>query len=208
MQLALRERVEVAPLRSGVQAIAGADVSFNLRSNWGIGGVVVCDARTFKVIDQASFQGALSFPYVPGLLSFRELPLLLPAFEKLSRKPDLVLCDGQGLAHPRRFGLACHVGVALDCPAIGCAKSRLVGEHTEPALERGARVPLIFEGEEVGAVLRTRMGVAPIYVSIGHKITLDEAVNWTLQATLQYRLPEPIRWAHKLVNQIRAKAGR
>ncbi len=207
VQLALRDRVEIAALSSAIETVAGADVSFNQSSSWGIGGVVVCDARTFKVIDQASFQGKLSFPYVPGYLSFRELPLLVPAFERLVSMPDLVLCDGQGLAHPRRFGLACHVGVALDCPTIGCAKSRLVGEHTEPDTERGARVPLTLEGEEIGAVLRTRSGVAPVYVSIGHKITLDEAVDWTLQTSARFRLPEPIRWAHKLVNRIREEVG-
>ena len=205
-QLILQRRVTIASLSSDVQTIAGADISFDLGSNWGIGGVVVCDAKSFEVIEQASFQGTLSFPYVPGYLSFRELPLLLPAFEKLSRKPDLILCDGQGLAHPRRFGLACHVGVAFDCPSIGCAKSRLIGEHGEPASERGAKTPLVFEGEEVGAVVRTRAGVAPLYVSIGHKITLAEAIHWTLQACLRYRLPEPIRYAHKLVNQLREEA--
>ncbi len=203
LQETLRQRVKIAPLPTQIKTIAGADVSFNLKSNWGIGGVVVCDAETLNVLDSATFQSVLSFPYIPGFLSFRELPLILPAFEKLSRQPDLVLCDGQGFAHPRRFGLACHLGVALNCPSIGCAKRRLVGEHVEPGRARGSRVPLRFEDEDIGVVLRTRTGVSPLYVSIGHKITLPEAINWTLRTAVRYRLPEPIRAAHKLVNKIR-----
>jgi len=205
LQEGLRLRVQAISLTTEIRLIAGADVSCDMNSNWGVGGVVVCDAHTYKIVDQASFRGSISFPYVPGYLSFRELPLLLPAFERLSRKPDLVLCDAQGIAHPRRFGLACHLGVALDCPSIGCAKSRLVGEYVEPPSDRGARVPLALESEVVGAVVRTRTGVAPLYISIGHKITLDEAVDWVLRATPRYRVPEPIRWAHKLVNQVRVK---
>ncbi len=203
LQETLRKRVRIAPLPSQIKTIAGVDVSFNLKSNWGIGGVVVCDAETFNVLDSTTFQSILSFPYIPGFLSFRELPLILPAFEKLSRKPDLVLCDGQGFAHPRRFGLACHLGVALDCPSIGCAKSRLLGEHEEPGKSRGSQTPLRFEDEDIGVVLRTRTGVAPLYISIGHKITLLEAIDWTLRSAIRYRLPEPIRGAHELVNKIR-----
>ncbi len=205
LQENLRQRVQSVTLSSEIRLIAGADVSCDMNSDWGIGGVVVCDALTYKIVDQASFRGSISFPYVPGYLSFRELPLLLPAFERLSRKPALVICDAQGIAHPRRFGLACHLGVALDCPSIGCAKSRLVGEHVEPANERGGRAPLTLESEVVGAVVRTRTGVAPLYVSVGHRITLDEAVDWVMRTTPYYRVPEPVRWAHKLVNQVRVK---
>ncbi|MFH1010818.1 MAG: deoxyribonuclease V [bacterium] len=208
LQEMLRQRVQIVPLPSQVQTVAGVDVSCDKDSKWGVGGVVVCDAETLRVLEQASFHGPLSFPYIPGYLSFRELPLVLPAFERLSQKPDLVICDAQGLAHPRRFGLACHLGVALDCPSIGCAKSLLVGRYKEPGRERGARVPLMFEGEVVGTVLRTRTGVAPVYVSVGHRITLEEATDWILRITPSYRLSEPIRWAHKLVNQIREQRGR
>jgi deoxyribonuclease V len=203
----LRQRVEVVPLPGEIRTIAGVDVSCDKGSDWGVGGVVVCDVRTFRVIDQATFLGKLSFPYIPGYLSFRELPLVLPAFEKLSRRPDLVLCDAQGMAHPRRFGLACHLGVALDCPSIGCAKSLLIGEYVEPGKERGARTPLLHQEEVVGGILRTRSGVAPIYVSVGHKTTLEEALEWVLQATPSYRIPEPIRYAHKLVNRFLEEKG-
>jgi deoxyribonuclease V len=205
LQESLRRRVITIPLPSEINWIAGADVSCDTNSDWGIGGVVVCDARTFRSVEQASYRGSIAFPYVPGYLSFRELPLLLPAFERLSQKPDLVICDAQGIAHPRQFGLACHLGIALDCPSIGCAKSRLVGEYVEPSNERGGRVPLMFENETVGAVVRTRTGVAPLFVSVGHKITLDEAVDWVLRASPSYRISEPVRAAHKLVNQIRVK---
>lgn len=203
LQEILKKNVLVKPLDSEIKTIAGVDVSFNLKSNWGIGGIVVLDVKTLAVLDQASYRGALSFPYIPGYLSFRELPLILPVFDKLSQRPDLILCDGQGFAHPRRFGLACHLGVALDCPSIGCAKSRLIGHHDEPASERGSRSPLFDENEQIGMVLRTRNGVAPLYVSVGHRITLPQAVDWTLRSTRRYRLPEPIRAAHRLVNQIR-----
>lgn len=138
------------------------------------------------------------FPYVPGLLSFREIPALSQAFELLQYTPDLLLVDGQGRAHPRRFGIASHLGLLLDIPTIGVAKSRLIGEHAEPSPGRGSSTPLTHEGETIGAVLRTRDGVKPLYISIGHRISLESAVDWTLRLCTRYRLPEPIRLADRL----------
>jgi len=137
-----------------------------------------------------------TFPYVPGLLSFREAPATVEAVEKLHRRPDLLMCDGQGLAHPRRTGLACHVGLWLDIPTIGAAKSLLCGEHREPGARRGCRAALRHDGETVGLALRTRDGVKCVYVSVGHRITLGEAARWVLRAARFYRLPEPTRQAH------------
>jgi deoxyribonuclease V len=141
-----------------------------------------------------------AFPYVPGLLSFRELPAVLAAIEQLRILPDLYLCDGQGLAHPRRFGLACHLGVLLDAPTIGVAKTRLIGTHAPPPAEKGGWTPLEDGGEVIGAVLRTRSGVKPVYVSIGHRVSLATSVRLTLACTSRYRLPETIRQAHRLAS--------
>ena len=142
-------------------------------------------------------QGTVEFPYVPGLLSFRELPLVLRAFEEMASAPDLVFVDGQGIAHPRRFGIAAHLGLLLDVPTIGCAKSWLIGDHEEPGMEAGSYTPLVDGGETIGAVVRTRSGVKPVYVSIGHKVSLEQAVQWVLACCRGYRLPEPTRMAHQ-----------
>ncbi len=182
------------------RTVAGADVSFDKRSPVLHAGVVVLDARSLETVEQVSVTAPARFPYVPGYLSFREIPALLEAFALLERRPDLVLCDGQGRAHPRRFGLACHLGVLLELPVLGCAKSRLVGEHREPGARRGCSVQLRHEGELVGRVLRTRDGVKPVYVSVGHRIDLATACRMVLATTCGFRLPEPIRRAHQLVN--------
>ena len=137
---------------------------------------------------------------MPGLLSFREVPALLAALEALDQMPDLLLCDGQGLAHPRRFGLACHLGVLSGLPSIGVAKSRLIGEHAEPGLEKGSWVPLLDDGETIGAVLRTRHGVRPLYISIGHRVALETAIAYVLACTPRYRLPETTRLADRLAS--------
>lgn len=196
------ERDEIGPLRR----IAGADVSYDRRSPVMYAAVVVVDARTGEVIERASAVRRVRFPYVPGFLSFRELPPLAEAFARLSAPPDVVLCDGHGRAHPRRFGLACHLGVALDLPAIGCAKSRLVGTHREPGLRRGSRTALRDGRETIGAVLRTRDGVKPIFVSIGHRVSLDGAVRIVLASCRGHRVPEPVRAAHEEVNRLRREA--
>ena len=160
-----------------------------------------------EVIETAGHVARARFPYVPGYLSFREIPVLLGAFRKIRRRPDLVVCDGQGVAHPRRFGLASHLGLVLGMPSIGCAKSRLVGDHDEPRRERGSSVPLIFEGREVGAVVRTRDGVAPLYVSPGHRIDVEGAARLVLSCCRGVRLPEPTRRAHMEVNVLRTRGA-
>jgi deoxyribonuclease V len=149
-------------------------------------------------VAEARVERPTNFPYVPGLLSFRELPAGLAAIEQLPEAPEAVLCDGQGYAHPRRFGLACHLGLALDLPSVGVAKSRLIGTHDEPGETRGAWTPLLDGNEVVGAVLRTRMGIRPLYVSIGHRLSLESALRLVLRATGRYRLPEPLRRADRL----------
>ncbi len=157
---------------------------------------VVMSLPELKVVEVKSAHGKLGFPYVPGLLSFREAPLVLAALERLSITPDFLMADGQGLAHPRRFGLACHLGLLTGLPAIGCAKSLLKGRHGPLAQERGSWAPLEDKGEVVGAALRTRQGVTPVYVSIGHKVDLPSALRWVLACCDRFRLPEPTRLAH------------
>ena len=181
---------------AGARLIAGSDISGKGRSGATRAAVVVLSYPELKPVDVAVSEGHASFPYVPGLLSFREIPLLAAAFEKLKMTPDLVMVDGQGVAHPRRFGLAAHLGVLLDLPAIGCAKSRLCGEHTGPDEAAGSWSELAHDGEVIGAVLRTRDGGTPLYVSVGHLIGLDSAVRWVMQCCRGYRLPEPTRLAH------------
>jgi deoxyribonuclease V len=177
--------------------IAGVDVSVNRFDKMGIGAVVVLGYPGLNVVETRVVTGSIPFPYVPSLLSFREIPLLLPAFEKLTVKPDLCIVDGQGIAHPRRIGLAAHLGLCLDIPTIGCAKSRLCGSHEQPGNKAGNIVELKDKQEIIGMVVRTRTNVKPVYVSIGHKIDLNAAVRWVLNCCLGYRLPEPTRKAHQ-----------
>ena len=176
--------------------IAGADISAGRAQEMATGSVVVLSYPEFKVVEIQSVKGSLDFPYIPGLLSFRELPLTLAACERLSITPDLILVDGQGIAHPRRLGLASHLGLCLDTPTIGCAKSRLCGSHEEPPAEPGSYAEVIDRDETVGAALRTKPGVKPVYVSIGHMIDLETAVDWVIKCCRGYRLPEPTRLAH------------
>jgi deoxyribonuclease V len=169
--------------------------------------VVVIDAESLEVVEVAATRAEARFPYVPGYLSFREIPPLLEAFARLETEPDLIVCDGQGRAHPRRFGLACHLGVLLDRPAFGCAKSRLIGEYREPGPRRGAHTQLRDAGEVIGEVVRTRAGVKPVFVSVGHRISLATARRAVLRLAPRYRLPEPIRAAHQEVNRLRRLAA-
>ncbi|MGY6629917.1 MAG: deoxyribonuclease V [Wenzhouxiangella sp.] len=185
------------PLPERLTTVAGVDVAFPNGGRTTRAAAVLMRFPDLVVIDEVVVEQATVLPYIPGLLSFRELPAILSALARLPR-PDLVLCDGQGLAHPRRFGVACHLGVETGLPAIGVGKSRLCGQHEEPALARGASSALMDKGEPIGTVLRTRQGVRPVYVSIGHKIDLDRACELVLACAPRFRLPEPIRRADRL----------
>lgn len=199
IQAALRNQVVEAPLTNPISLVAGADVAYDKKTNQCFASVVVFSYPELKLLEAAKAQITSTFPYVPGLLTFREGPALVKAFKALKTLPQLVLFDGQGRAHPNFFGLASHMGVILDLPAIGCAKSRLVGEYDENALgeEKGSWVPLIYKEQRVGVVLRTRRGVSPVFVSVGHKINLKTAMALVLSSCGRYRLPEPLRRAHQ-----------
>jgi deoxyribonuclease V len=203
LQKSLRERVRLAPLERPVETIAGADISFNKFSETIYAGIVVLRLPTLEVVEEVAIVSETRFPYVPGLLSFRESPAVLEAWEKLKTEPDAVMFDGQGIAHPRRVGIASHVGLLINRPTLGCAKSVLVGKYEEPPLERGAWTELIDKGETVGAALRTKRKVKPIYVSPGHLIDLADVIKLTLASDGGYRQPEPTRRAHHLVNALR-----
>ena len=181
-----------------VRTVAGVDISVLEKGKHAParGAVVVLSYPELEVLEQSVVEAEVTFPYVPGLLSFREIPVLLEPLSRV-RKPDLLLVDGQGLAHPRRFGLACHLGLLLDVPAIGCAKSRLCGDHGEPGWAADSQSELRDGDEVIGAVLRTRDGVNPVYVSVGHRIGLAEATQWVLRCCRGLRLPEPTRLAHQ-----------
>jgi deoxyribonuclease V len=169
-------------------------------------GIVVLRLATLETIEEVSAVGETQFPYVPGLLSFREAPALLEAWAKLQTEPDAVMFDGQGLAHPRRLGIACHAGLLLNRPTIGCAKSVLVGKFDDPDAQRGSWTPIMDKGETVGAALRTKNKVQPVYISPGHLIDLNGAIDLTLRCDGGYRVPEPTRRAHLLVNAARETA--
>ncbi|MDQ3586087.1 MAG: deoxyribonuclease V [Acidobacteriota bacterium] len=205
LQKSLRERVRIAPLVGPIETVAGADISFNKFSPVVYAGVVVLRLPTLEVIEEVGVVSETKFPYVPGLLSFREAPSVLEAWAKLKIEPDAVMFDGQGIAHPRRVGIASHIGLLLNRPTFGCAKSVLVGKYEEPTPERGSWTPLVDpkNGETLGAALRTKTKVQPIYVSPGHLINLEDAINLTLRCDGGYRQPEPTRRAHLLVNALR-----
>lgn len=194
LQEELRHRVIRRASSRPIRTVAGVDIS--VRNDEARAAIVVLKFPAMEPVDRSTAVRPVEFPYVPGLLGFREVPSILDAFAKLRTRPDLLVVDGHGLAHPRRFGVACHVGVELDLPSIGCGKSRLVGEHREPGARRGSRAALRHKGEVIGSVLRTRDGVKPVYVSIGHRMDLPTAVRTVLRSCSRYRLPEPIRHAH------------
>lgn len=202
LQRKLAGRVRAVPLSGRVRTVAGTDCAFLDGGKSIIAAAVLCDAGSMEVLAARHVVRPCGFAYVPGLLSFREAPAVIAAVRELPRRPDLLMCDGQGLAHPRRLGLACHVGLWVELPTIGVAKSRLCGEHRPLGLRRGCRVRLRHGGEVVGSVVRTRTGVKPLYVSVGHRVTLDQAVRWTLRAARRFRLPEPTRQADLLVGRL------
>src|SRR6516225_6098199 len=176
-----------------ITTVAGVDAAYSDDDSVAFAAVAVVDASTNSVKEVVSAVEPVRFRYVPGLLSFREIPVLTAAFEKLAVRPDLVVCDGHGIAHPRRFGLACHLGVIFDLPTIGCAKTHLVGDVHEPGHTRGSLASVVHQGETVGALLRTRDGVKPLFVSPGHCVSVRTACLWILALSPKYRLPEPIR---------------
>ncbi|ASU83692.1 endonuclease V [Nocardiopsis gilva YIM 90087] len=197
LQDRLAPEVRAEPLDvERVGLVAGLDVSYT--EGRLVAAAVVLSARTLEVVDSATVASEPRFPYVPGLFAFRELPPLIDAIDRLGTAPDVFVCDGFGLAHPRRFGLACHLGVLLDRPTLGVGKTPFVGRAEPPAPERGAWSPLVDDGEVVGRALRTRTGVKPVYVSIGHRVDLDSATELVLRMAPNYRIPEPIRRADRL----------
>lgn len=195
-----RDRVITSDCLPEIHWVAGVDLGFEDGGKTTRAAVAVLSFPDLKLVETAIAICPTIFPYVPGFLSFREAPPILKALRQLTTTPDLILCDGQGLAHPRRFGLACHLGTLLNCPTIGVAKSRFIGTYQEPAPQRGSWEPLKDGEETIGAVLRTRTHVKPLYVSIGHKIGLETAIAYVLDCTPQYRLPETTRLADRLAS--------
>ncbi|WP_419175099.1 deoxyribonuclease V [Desulfosediminicola sp.] len=198
LQRELQQQVIVKDQFDTIELVAGVDVGFDKASNRGRAAVAVLRYDDLTLVESAVAESELTFPYVPGLLSFRELPVVLKALEHLSVWPDIFLCDGQGIAHPRRFGIACHLGCITGIPALGVGKSRLCGSHEEVGEEKGSLVELRDGDEVIGAVVRTRRGVKPIYVSPGHKISLETAIKVVLKCVTKYKLPETTRSAHAL----------
>lgn len=196
----LRQRLVLEDEIGRVEQVAGVDVGFENDGATARAAVVVLSYPDLTVVESAVARRRVLFPYIPGYLSFRELPSILSALAKVRTMPDIILCDGQGYAHPRRFGLACHLGVITDIATIGVAKSRLIGSHRDVGIEKGSWAYLVHDGEKIGAVLRTRRNTNPVYVSVGHKITLRTAMRYTLACCPRYRLPETTRAAHKLAS--------
>lgn len=208
LQQVLRQEIITTDQLGEVRWVAGIDVGFEDNGNTTRAAIAVLSFPELQLVEQTIARLPTSFPYIPGLLSFREVPAVLAAFETLNTVPDLLLCDGQGIAHPRRFGIACHVGLLTNLPAIGVAKSILVGRHAELADEKGAYQPLIHKGEQIGVALRTRTKTKPLYISPGHRISLETAIDYVLRCTTKYRLPETTRFAHKLASETPAAAVR
>jgi deoxyribonuclease V len=201
MQNQLRSLVSLEDDFGPISRIAGIDVSIGRGWETGTCGIVVLSYPEMRAVESTEYTGPVKFPYIPGLLAFREMPLLLMAFQQLKHRPDILFLDGQGYAHPRRFGLACNAGVALGIPAVGIAKSRLIGSFQDPGREAGSTSPLVdTDGERIGDVLRTKDGVKPIFVSPGHRISFESATRVALECVRRYRVPEPTRLAHNLVS--------
>jgi deoxyribonuclease V len=205
LQKQLSEKVQLIELKNQLKTIAGIDCAFSRDKKRIIACVVLLKLPGFEPIETENAVQKLTFPYIPGLLSFREAPACIAAVEKLKNEPDAFIIDGQGIAHPRRFGLACHLGLFFDKPTVGCAKSRLTGSFEEPAPEKGSYSLLKDGGEVIGAVVRTRTNIEPVFVSVGNKCSLKNAIEITLDCTTKYRIPEPTRLAHQLVSTLKLK---
>lgn len=201
IQNQLRPQVIIEDRLPSIHTIAGVDVGFEDNNRLTRAAVVVLSFPALTLQESAIAKRPTTFPYIPGFLSFREIPAILDALQSVRIQPDLIFCDGQGYAHPRRLGIASHLGVLIDCPTIGVAKSRLVGTHGEPPFDQGAWIPLVDQAEIIGAVLRSRTQVKPLYISSGHRISLPTAIDWVLRCTSKYRLPEPTRLADKLASR-------
>ena len=204
IQEELRQRVCVTDRLDVIQTVAGVDVAFPQGGTITRAAVVVLNYPDLTLLTTAIAEVPTTFPYRPGFLSFREIPAILQALEQLTTLPDLIFCDGQGIAHPRRFGIACHLGVLLDRPTLGVAKSRLIGHHDPVPLEKGAWVPLLDGEERIGVVLRSRFKVKPLYISTGHRLSLETSLDYVQRCLGRYRLPEPTRLADKLSKASRA----
>ena len=203
VQTSLAGKVQFTPLRKNPKVVAGIDCAFSKDGQRIFAVAVVLRLPELELVETADAVREVTFPYIPGLLSFREAPVCIAAVEKLRSRPDLFIIDGQGVAHPRRLGLAAHLGLFFDKPTIGCAKSRLTGDYDEPPLEKGAWTLLTAQSEAIGAVVRTRANVKPVFVSVGNKCLLEDAIRLVLACAVKYRLPEPTRLAHQTVSKLK-----
>lgn len=206
LQKELASRVVLQPLPSACNLIAACDVSNEIGGDTLFAAIVVLDRRDFSVVEEVTVQDKVSFPYVPGLLSFRELPLLVQGFAQLKVKPDLVICDGQGIAHPRRLGIASHLGLWLQIPTIGSAKNILCGKYEEPDAIKGSKSPIVHHKQIIGYAVRSRDKVKPIFISPGHLADLESSVDMVMSLTDKYRIPVPIRHVHNLSNAVRKES--
>lgn len=203
LQKELAQQIDVTKPLEKCELIAGADCSYNRYSPTHYAGVVVLRTSDWTIVEKQGAVADATFPYIPGYLSFREIPILLKAFAKLQHRPDAIMLDGQGIAHPRRMGIASHVGLWLQIPSFGCGKSKLVGTYDEPGPNAGDQSPLRYKDAVIGSVLRTKKKTKPVFISPGHLIDLPSAVRLTLESHRGYRIPEPTRQAHLYVNQLR-----
>ena len=205
IQKAFSPQLIFMKLSGKIRHVAGIDVSCSKKSDTLWAGVVVLSYPALDKVEEKWTKGIANFPYIPGLLSFREIPVVLESLKMIESDPDLIFCDGQGIAHPRGLGLASHLGLLIEKPTIGCAKKRLVGEFSEVGQQRGDYSMLFYKDREVGAVVKTRSGVKPLFVSPGNRLTIRDAIRMVLSCGGRYRIPEPVRQAHILVNRIRKR---
>lgn len=205
IQKELRQQLNLSPLQKEVTTIGGADISFNKYSTTVYAGIVVLQFPSLQVIETKAIVDTTEFPYIPGLLAFREVPALSKAWEALTIEPDVLVLDGHGIAHPRRMGIATHFGLVMQTPTIGCAKSVLTGKYTEPPNEPGSFTDLVHKDEVIAKVLRTKRNTKPVFISPGNLISMEQSLNIILQCVRKYRIPEPTRFAHNFVNEERRK---
>lgn len=205
LQKEMRHQLRLQPLQKEIKTIAGADISFNKYSTTVYAGIVVMHFPSLQVIKTSGITDETTFPYIPGLLAFREVPALSKAWNGLKQKPDVLVLDGHGIAHPRRMGIAAHFGVAMQTTTMGCAKSLLTGKYIEPGMEAGSVTDLFHKDELIGKVLRTKKNVKPVFISPGNLMTMDESLELIKKCVGKYRIPEPTRLAHNFVNELRVK---